>query len=316
MRIAILADIHGNLPALEAVIAELEILQPDQVVLNGDLINGIPFSGPVIDAVRQRDWAVIRGNHEFYYLDFGTERAAPGCEDPQRWGQLHWLVEHLSPTQGAYLALLPDERTIYLPGLQPLVVAHGLPGRNRVGFHNDTPADRIAAELAGIPFPNVVSAHTHVQIDRLIHAPAPPDEALIPPSPATAKRGFWRLVNPGSVGMPLNGDPRAQFVILEDAPEQQAPGGWRATFHRVAYDRRPALAAYEESGMAAAGGAMTQLFYWQLATAEPEVIRFFRWAYEHGLDPDCAIDDAFDAYRLGAGRAAYVRERDPLSAAH
>ena len=83
MRLAILADIHGNLPALEAVVAELERLQPDHVVVDGDLINAVPYSTEVIDFVRAQSWLVVRGNHEFYYLDFGTERAVPGCEDPR-----------------------------------------------------------------------------------------------------------------------------------------------------------------------------------------------------------------------------------------
>src|SRR3954469_13847783 len=65
MRIALLADIHGNLAALEAVLVELERLQPDYVVLDGDLINGAPFSTEVIDLVRTQDWVVVRGNHEF-----------------------------------------------------------------------------------------------------------------------------------------------------------------------------------------------------------------------------------------------------------
>ena len=168
MRIALLADIHGNLPALEAVLADLEAQQPDYVLLDGDLINGVPFSASVIDYVRQRDWVVVRGNHEFYYLDFGTTRALPGNDDPDRWGQLHWLIEQLTPVQGNYLAMLPDERTLYLPGTQPLRVAHGVPGRNRVGFYNDQPEAQIAGEIQEIQEHTLISAHTHVQIDRQI----------------------------------------------------------------------------------------------------------------------------------------------------
>jgi predicted phosphodiesterase len=308
MRIAVLADIHGNLPAFQAVLAELERLQPDQVVLDGDLINGVPYSAEVVEIVRHRPWAVVRGNHEFYYLDFGTERALPGCDDPRRWGQLHWLVEQLTPEQGAYLALLPDERTLFLPGTQPMTVAHGVPGRNRVGFHNDMSDAQIAAELAGIPTRTVISAHSHVQVDRQIpHQPT--GEALMS-SPNDRSR--WHLINPGSVGMPLNGDVRAQFALIESVPEHVAAGGWRATFYRLAYDRRPALAAFASSGMAAAGGVMSQIFYWQLVTAQPEVIFFFRWAYEHGFDPDCAIEESFHAYKAATGREQAVRARDPL----
>src|SRR5262245_43011857 len=96
MRIALLADIHGNLAALQTVMVELERLQPDYVVLDGDIINGVPFSTEVIDLVRAQDWAVVRGNHEFYLLDFGTPRAVDGSNDLSRWGQLHWLVERIS----------------------------------------------------------------------------------------------------------------------------------------------------------------------------------------------------------------------------
>jgi hypothetical protein len=108
MKLAILADIHGNLPALEAVISALERIQPDYVIVNGDLINGTPFSVEVVDCIRSLDWVVLRGNHEFYLLDLGTPRAVPGSDDPRRWGQLHWLAARMRPDQVAYLAMLPD----------------------------------------------------------------------------------------------------------------------------------------------------------------------------------------------------------------
>lgn len=312
MRIAILADIHGNLPALAAVSAELERLQPDEVVLNGDIINGAPFSSAVIDVVRQSNWVTVRGNHEFYYLDFGTERAASGSEDPRRWGQLHWLADQITPQQGVFLAVLPDERTFFLPGTQPLSVTHGVPGNNRMGFTNQTEEAQVAAALAGIAVHTVVSAHTHVQIDRQIHRQPAAEEALIPPAPNHSEVNRWHLINPGSVGMPLNGDPRAQFAIIESVADTVQPGGWQVSFHRVNYDRRPVLTAFSESGMAAAGGAMTELFYWQIVTARPEVVFFFRWAYEAGLDPNNAIDDVFRAYLAATGRGQLVHHQDPL----
>ncbi|MBX3012712.1 MAG: metallophosphoesterase family protein [Caldilineaceae bacterium] len=321
MQIAILADIHGNLPALEAVTAELEQLQPDYVVVNGDLINGVPFSTDVIDRARRLGWIVIRGNHEFYYLDFGTERAVPGCEDITRWGQLHWLIKQITPEQGAYLATLPDERTFYFPGTRPIRIAHGVPGRNRVGFYNEQKDAEIAAELQSIREETVISAHTHVQIDRHVRLDTNRARALqVDPHIDThvnhqqELHRHWHLINPGSVGLPLNGDTTAQFALLRNVPEQEAAGGWQATMQRVAYDRRPALQAYEQSGMMAIGGVITQLFYWELVTANPEIIFFYQWAWEHGYDPDNATQVAFDAYRAATGRDHYVRRRDPLYA--
>ena len=321
MRLAVLADVHGNLPALLAVQQELERMQPDYVLLNGDLINAVPFSAEVLDVVRAAGWVVVRGNHEFYYLDFGTERALVGSEDPARWGQLHWLLERISPEQGAYLAMLPDERTLYLPGTQPLRMAHGVPGRNRVGFYNEQPAEVIAVELTHVHERTMVSAHTHVQVDRVVSLAEvrQPDLYADPHRAAGRRNGGaggsvrqWHVINPGSVGLPLNGDPRAQFALLESVDEDVAPGGWLATHHRVAYDRRPALEAYHSSGMWEAGGVITQLFYWELVTAEAEIVAFYSWARLMGLDPDGDITGAFRTYKERTGREAYVRRLDPL----
>lgn len=317
-KIAVLADVHGNLPALEAVIETLERLQPDYVVLNGDVINAVPFSTQVIDRLMGLDWLVTRGNHEFYYLDWGTDRAAPGTEDPERWGQLHWLVEHITPEQGAYIATLPDERTFFLSGTQPLRIAHGVPGANRVGFYNDQPEEKIAAKIDHVDERTLISAHTHVQIDREITVAADYSSVLHSDphvdlhSSHHPTRRRWHLINPGSVGLPLNNDPRAQFAMLESVSQDDVWGGWRATHHRVDYDRRLALSAYEESGMMEIGGVISQLFYWELVTAEAELIYFHQWTRRTGHDPDADIRGSFQAYIDSTGRDQFVRDRDPL----
>jgi len=124
----------------------------------------------------------------------------------------------------------------------------------------------------------------------------------------------WHLVNPGSVGLPLTGDVRAQFAMLESVQENEVWGGWRASHHRIEYDRRPALAAYEESGMLESGGVISLLFYWELVTAEAELIYFYEWARRARLDPDGNIRSTFQAYIDKTGRDQFVRERDPLVA--
>ena len=322
MRIAFLADIHGNLPALTAVMAELERLQPDQVVVDGDLINAVPFSCEVIDLVRSQPWAVVRGNHEFYYLDHGTARAPVGAEDPDRWGQLHWLVERIQPAQGAYLALLPDELTLYVPGAQPLRVAHGVPGRNRVGFYRSQADAAIAAEIEAVQEETLITAHTHVQIDRHIRVEkdtpfllaADPHGGVDPHEHPRPVHRHWHVINPGSVGLPLDGQPNAHFAIVESVPPTTEPGGWRAEHFQVSYDRRPVLEAFATSGMLAAGGVISTLFYWEVVTSEPEIVRFYRWAFANGHNPDQdPIGDVFGAYVAGTGRDQYVHARNPLA---
>ena len=342
MRLAVLADIHGNLPALQAVLTELERLQPDFVVLNGDLINPMPFNNRVVDVVRVSQWAVVRGNHEFYLLDFGTDRAPQGADDSERWGSLHWLVKRVGKEQANYLAALPDELRLQFPGAQPIRVAHGVPGRNRVGFYQNMPAEKIIPEIDSIEEPNVISAHTHVQVDRHLYKPESADPLTDPhDSAAVFREGnatqlhrpnrtspflasdagrdscrHWHLMNPGSIGLPLNGDPAAQFALMESANESEQPGGWRVQHHRVPYDRCPVLEAFSTEGLLEAGGVIAQLFYWELVTAEPEIINYFRWCWSNGHDPDAEdIRHSFIAYSEATGREQYVEERDPLKTA-
>ena len=76
-RLALLADIHGNLPALEAVIEDMAQFAVDHVVVAGDSVNWGPCSRQVMEIITERAWALIRGNNELYVLDHDTERAPP-----------------------------------------------------------------------------------------------------------------------------------------------------------------------------------------------------------------------------------------------
>jgi len=297
IRIAVIADIHGNYPALEAVAREIERQQPDYVVLNGDMINGTPMNVEVLDFVQTQDWIVIRGNHEFYYLDFDTERARPEYSDPERWGQLHWLVDQISVEHGHFMAMLPDERVFYLPNTQALSIAHGVSGQNTIGFSHRQQDEEIASRLDHVPQHTVVSAHTHIQIDR--HVRKSDDRA-------------WHVINPGSVGLPLTKNPQAQFAIIESVDDAVVKGGWSVEHFGVEYDRRPLLEAYTTSGMLEAGGVMSRLFMWEICTAEPEIILFFRWSHENGFNPNEALLDSFRAYSAATNREQYVNERNPL----
>ncbi len=317
MRLAILSDIHGNLPALEAVMAELERRQPEVVIIDGDLINAVPFSSAVVDVIRAQDWLVVRGNHEFYYLNFGTDRDVSGSRDGDRWGQLHWLVEHLSPDQGQYLAGLPDDLSLFFSGTRPLRIAHGIPGHNRRGFVPEQSDEEIIATLEGQVGDDVlVTAHTHVQFDRVVQSPRSQMKYETNPHAYQERQNnqdrSWRIINPGSVGLPLNGDVRAQFALLDSVAPEIEFGGWKTTHVRVPYDRRPALEAYATSGMLAAGGVMSTLFYWELVTAEREIPYFFRWARKHYADPKASMREAFIDYVAVTGREQHVRQRDPL----
>jgi len=319
MRLAILADIHGNIQALQAVAASLEKIQPDAVIIVGDIINAVPFSSEVIDFIRQTDWVAIRGNHEFYYLDFVGGRSPASWRNQERWGQLHWLIKHMRPEQGDYLAALPDELTLYYPAAEPLRVTHGTPGNNRGGFSNSMAEEKIADALISVSQKTYINAHSHVQIDRMItEQPNNVEGRGSDPSfyfeekdqPPPRK---WHIINPGSVGLPLNGDPRAQFAIIENKPKSSILGGWRVRHYRVPYDRRPALEAFADSGMLEEGGVISELFYWELVTAQREIPYFFIWKRTNLTPGQYSFRAEFEAYKQATGRDAYIRNKYPFS---
>ncbi|MFM1851537.1 MAG: hypothetical protein RIS54_1221 [Verrucomicrobiota bacterium] len=98
MQIAVIADIHGNLAALEAILGAVERLRPDQLVVAGDVVDGAPDPAACWERVKALGVPVLRGNHERYVFDFGTERADPLWATPQ-FAPLHFTFNRLSEAQ-------------------------------------------------------------------------------------------------------------------------------------------------------------------------------------------------------------------------
>jgi predicted phosphodiesterase len=181
VKVAALYDVHANLPALEAVLAEV----PDdaEIVLGGDHVYG-PFPAQTLERLRalgqRARW--LRGNTDREQLEIG---AGEGSQDV-----LVWVGERLR-----------DEDVSYLHGLPPLVAldgilfCHATPGSDTHRFGADTPEEEIAPWFAEVDAQVVVCGHTHRQFDRRI--------------------GGLRVVNAGSVGMPHEDRPGAYWALLD-----------------------------------------------------------------------------------------------------
>jgi predicted phosphodiesterase len=188
MRVAALYDVHGNLPALEAVLTEVEASEPDAVVVGGDIA-----IGPMPRATLERLLAL--GERAFFLRGNGDREIA----DPPQGGDLweertRWSASQLDRGQLAWLAALPDTQTVDVDGLGPVLFCHGSPRRDDEILTAISPEERVAAAVAGVAEPLVVCGHTHVQFDRQ----------------AAGKR----LVNAGSVGMPYEAQPGAYWALL------------------------------------------------------------------------------------------------------
>jgi predicted phosphodiesterase len=261
-RLAVLADIHGNLPALEAVLADLAQFQADQVIVAGDVINWGPFSAQVMERVAAEGWTVIRGNNEYYLLDHETARAPAAWRDRNQWAMLDWLRAQLAGRWHNLIAAWPDTLSLRFPDAPAIRVVHGTPRDNTESLYPHAPEIELAERLAGVDEPTVIAAHTHLAMER--HVPRP------------GNGSGWQVLNPGSVGVPLDGQFLGRYLLLEgDA------AGWRATFRSVPIDPAPVLAEFERQGFVEQIGIVGHFVREEFRHARLELLPFLRWHREH-----------------------------------
>jgi putative phosphoesterase len=191
MRVAALYDIHGNLHALEAVLADLEEARPDIVLVGGDVVLG-PFPRETLEHLdRLGDRAVfIRGNTDRMLVEPPVEAAGPSPW-PERQA---WVREQLSEEQLARFAGLSDTCVLGVDALGDVLFCHGSPRSDEEIVTRATPPERLSDILAGVEQRVVVCGHTHVQFDRVL--------------------GGVRIVNAGSVGMPYEDEPGAYWALF------------------------------------------------------------------------------------------------------
>jgi predicted phosphodiesterase len=214
VRAAVLADIHANLPALRAVLAEPDVASADAVVLLGDIALG-PMPAETLDLLTALgDRAVwVHGNCEREMVTAFDGGTVPGPNAADAGASAALIGrEHRDRLDG-----LPLTVTLDIDGLGPTLFCHASPRRDDEMLLVDSPPDRWAEALAGIDAGVVVCGHTHMPFDRL-----------------TDRR---RVVNPGSVGMPYGHD-GAGWALL-------GPG---VTLRRTGYDPAAAAALIAASG--------------------------------------------------------------------
>lgn len=284
-RIAILADIHGNMPALEAVVADIAGQQIDEVLVGGDLVGRGPEGSRVVKRIRALGWPTIGGNHEDYLLTFRRGAIPDDWRTTDEWAAARWMAAELEEEDAAYLAALPF--SLSRPGLQ---LVHGSPRSNREGIGPWSGDEEIADHLAASEARVLVCAHTHRPLQRAVAA--------------------GLVVNVGSVGLPFNGDPRAQYAILS----QGGPHGWQAEPRQVAYDREDIFTRYRATGFLAAGGITARLLWLELEHAVPLLVPFLEWAKAAGVTPSREeLDAFFGVYRPGEPLGPFFRRLEAIA---
>ena len=271
--IAVIADIHANLPALEAVLADIAEVGAGEIVVNGDLVNRGPSNVEVVERVLNlpKLSAVTLGNHDDLmrkWVERDPDIPALWFEDAF-WHGMAWPAAQLSGAGKIDpLRELPMTYAREQPGLPRLLFSHGSPRHYREGYAPYLD-DRTFGEIAGdYPADVFIGSHTHRPYERRI--------------------GGRLMLNTGAVGAPFNGDPRAQYLLL--APQGEA---WRTEFRAVPYDREAALRAFKTSGYLEAGGLSARIFYEELRVSRPLYMLFWEWTEAQGRPKDWSSWDAF-----------------------
>ena len=234
MRLAILSDIHANLPALEAVLADIEARSPDATWCLGDVVGYGAQPNECTTLVRERCAVAIAGNHDLGVLGaIDIASFSPAAAEAAEWTRARLTDESRSFLESLEAAREDVDPSIY----------HASP-RDHVWEYVLWPeqaGECIRAQATRVS----LIGHSHVALCFKVADGGEPDDARGAQVPAgtvlDVAEDRW-LLNPGSVGQPRDGEPRAAWMELDT-------DGWKATYHRVAYDIERAADSILEAGL-------------------------------------------------------------------
>src|SRR5215216_4107453 len=196
-RVAAIYDVHGNLPALEAALADLESVDPDLIVVGGDVVAG-PMPAEVLDRLAALSESVcfVRGNADREVLAAYDERHCADAldrADPAEHAAAY-AASKIDHRHRDLLASFAERLVVEVEGAGQVLFCHGSPRSDEEIVTAATTEGRLREILAGVDQDLVVCGHTHAQFDRCV--------------------GAKRVVNAGSVGMPYQGKPVGAFWLL------------------------------------------------------------------------------------------------------
>lgn len=251
VRIAVISDVHANVPALRAVLAEIESAEPDALVSCGDLLAG-PLPGQTIELLRGLSIPVhcVRGNG-----DRAMAEVFDGAGDPATAHEddlSTWAGRHLTREERSYLSTFCATLTLEADGLGPVLFCHGSPRRDDEVILRTSSSQHVAAALADVDEHTVICGHTHMQFD--------------------FRTDRHRLVNVGSVGMAY-GQPGAYWAML-------GPG---VSLRRTSYDRQAAAREIREVSQSPRADFFATQYVLQPPTAEEALAVFQQLEGQAGI---------------------------------
>ena len=233
------------------MLADIGTRNIDEIVVAGDLVGRGPLGNAVVKRISALGLKTLRGNHEDYMLAFRNREVPEEWLTIEEWACARWMANELDDDAYAFIKSTPF--TLSPETAPSICVVHGSPRSNNEGIGPWTPEETMREHLALVDASVLVCAHTH-------------------------RPGIWEfdgrmIVNVGSVGLPFNKDPRAQYAVFEGSGRT-----WKAELLAVEYDRGLLLDAYQSTGFLAAGGATANLLRREVEDATPYLVPFLKWA--------------------------------------
>ena len=300
MKIAVFADVHSNLDALETVLDHIDRWRPDRVLCAGDIINRGPnpraCTERVVNRATAEDWGLIYGNHERYVLKYGRGTLPDHGPEFEIIRHAKWTYDQLAGQAGQagqadqtgqadqadldrpespdglveHLEALPFQWSMNDESGNEFRMVHASMLGDRKGIFPDDSEESLHEKIA--PAPKVlVVGHTHRPLIRTV------DDALV--------------VNVGAVGAPFDRDPRAAYAQMTFEA-----GTWKAEIIRLDYDRERAIARFHESGYLADSGDFARLILAEFRETRSLIPGWYHAYEERVMDGEISLKASVDCY--------------------
>jgi putative phosphoesterase len=254
MRIAVIADIHGILPAMDAMLDEISKEKIEGIIVAGDMISG-PNSVEVVNKLRQHNCWMIRGNQENYILRLASGIAPDWQYNCKQWNSVRWTYENMDCETLSFLQSLPEQRVVEFPEKDAIRVVHGSPENISELIYPDRDVSKLDKALEQVSESVVIFGHSH--------------EAWM------MKRNGKLAINPGSLGMSFFGEQHGTYAILS-----WENGRWNTEIRKLFYDFSLLRKAYIETGLLEKGEAFARCSLISMETGVNYLPSMIEYAYQ------------------------------------
>lgn len=254
MKLAVLSDIHGNLPALNAVLKDINNIGVNKYIIAGDHIVDCPQPNEVLDKIKSLNAYIIKGNREQYVTEY-HQGMHNEWNNHKQMSAVLWTYNTLNEQNIKYINELPEQLNISFTGIDAIRVVHGSPLKINDKLFPFTHTERLEKAVKAVKEPVLICGHTHESWSRIAYNKL--------------------IVNPGSVGVPFNNNRFAEYAVLVWENNK-----WTVSHCQVKYDLGELENTFIESGIMEESRAWSRITIDSIKQGKDITLEFIRYAYK------------------------------------